>query len=964
MANGPATGAQARSRHMWRIYTSIAVEHEFRQVAFAVALGFLGSITTGILLQRGIASRRTSWLVMAGVICGVSIWSAHFTAMLGFMPELNIQVDLPSAVNALAASILLSTSGWLVAFAGARSYGLIGGCIAGAGIAAAHFLDMSALRFGGDFLHDTPLILLALALGVGLSGLAGWFMQRSPVSPLALPTAAALALAILGLHFVAMAALTVVPSDVVIPEGTTLEPDSLTSIILLAATLIIGSGLGVVYRNDRVAQATAADRARLAEAIDALRRSEDHHRASIELNPQIPWLGDAAGSIIEIAPRWGELVGLPSEAGLGDGWRSVVHPDDLPGVLAMWTETIAAGASATADGRYRIRQADGAYRWFRERARPRCDQDGSVIAWYGVLDDIDDQVKAELALRESEERYRLASGASNDIIWDWSAATNRIEWSGALETVFGCEHAGPSTSWDWWCDSIHPDDRQRVVQGIKRAMKGSSNPWIAEYRFRMPNGGYLHAFSRAQLIRDEAGWVTRAVGSMVDLTERKAVEENLSWGAHHDPLTLLPNRLLYAERLEEAIARAGDTGQLIGLILIDLTKFKILNDSLGHAAGDAVLREVARRLRSCVGPEATVARLGGDEFALVLPALHAEGALLEAGRRILSGFLDPVKVEDEKVQISLGIGTALWPRDALRPQDLRKCADLALYAAKADHPGSIRAFEPALLLAMEQRLAMLEKARCALAEHRIQPYYQPKINLRTGRRVGVEALLRWTDAQGEVRLPAEIAAALDDAELAPKITSRMLDRILLDCQYWQSRGVTVGKVAFNVSGSDFARGDFAERFLARLAEAGLPPTRFEIEITESVFLGQLAGRVGAALITLRAAGVTVALDDFGTGYASLTHIHEFPVDVMKIDRSFVSRLPQADTASAVIVDAVLQMARGLGITTVAEGIETKEQESYLRSKGCDLGQGYLYGRAAAPKDEGSTGWPQAEVVFG
>lgn len=348
----------------------------------------------------------------------------------------------------------------------------------------------------------------------------------------------------------------------------------------------------------------------------------------------------------------------------------------------------------------------------------------------------------------------------------------------------------------------------------------------------------------------------------------------------------------------------------------------------------------------------------------MLPALHAEGALLEAGRRILSGFLDPVKVEDEKVQISLGIGTALWPRDALRPQDLRKCADLALYAAKADHPGSIRAFEPALLLAMEQRLAMLEKARCALAEHRIQPYYQPKINLRTGRRVGVEALLRWTDAQGEVRLPAEIAAALDDAELAPKITSRMLDRIMLDCQYWQSRGVTVGKVAFNVSGSDFARGDFAERFLARLAEAGLPPTRFEIEITESVFLGQLAGRVGAALITLRAAGVTVALDDFGTGYASLTHIHEFPVDVLKIDRSFVSRLPQADTASAVIVDAVLQMARGLGITTVAEGIETKEQESYLRSKGCDLGQGYLYGRAAAPKDEGSTGWPQAEVVFG
>lgn len=936
---------------MWRIYTSIAVEHEIRQVIFAGALGLLGSITTGVLLQRGIVSRRSSWLVMAGVICGVSIWSAHFTAMLGFMPELNIQIDLPSAVNALAASILFSTAGWLVAFAGERSHGLIGGCIAGTGIAAAHFLDMSALRFDGAFQHDISLIVLALALGVGLSSLAGWFMQRRPVSPLALPTAIALASAILSLHFFAMAAITVAPSDLAIADGATLERASLTNLILLAASLIIGSGLGVAYLNQRLAQITAADRARLSEAIEALRQSEDHHRASIELNPQIPWLGDEAGNVIEIAPRWGQLVGLPTEAGLGDGWRAVVHPDDLPGVLAMWSETVASGASATADGRYRIQQADGTYRWFRARARPRCSQDGSIIAWYGVLDDIDDQVKAELALRESEERYRLASGASNDIIWDWSAAANRIEWSGALETVFGYHQVGLSTSWDWWCDRIHPDDQRRVVEGIKTALKGASSLWVAEYRFRLPDGAYLHAFSRAQLIRNEGGWVTRAVGSMVDVTERKAIEENLRWGAHHDPLTLLPNRLLYVQRLDEAIVRAGDAGRLVGLILLDLTKFKILNDSMGHAAGDAVLREVARRLRSSVEPQTTVARLGGDEFAVVLPALNAESALLEVGHRIVSGFLDPVDVEGEKVQISLGIGTALWPRDALRPQDLRKCADLALYAAKADHPGSIRAFEPALLLAMEERLAMLEKARDALADGRIEPYYQPKINLRTGRRTGVEALLRWTDAQGEVRLPAEIAAALDDAELAPKITCRMLDRIMLDCQYWRSRGVTVGKVAFNVSGSDFARGDFAERFLARLAEAGLPPTGFEIEITESVFLGQLAGRVGAALVKLREAGVTVALDDFGTGYASLTHIREFPVDVLKIDRSFVSRLPQADAASAVIVDAVLQMARGLGIITVAEGIETKEQEAYLRWRGCDFGQGYLYGRAAPLQDD-------------
>ncbi|GGD28532.1 EAL domain-containing protein [Aureimonas glaciei] len=241
------------------------------------------------------------------------------------------------------------------------------------------------------------------------------------------------------------------------------------------------------------------------------------------------------------------------------------------------------------------------------------------------------------------------------------------------------------------------------------------------------------------------------------------------------------------------------------------------------------------------------------------------------------------------------------------------------------------------------RGAMLSNARQALNGDRVLPFYQPKLCLKTGKVGGFEALLRWRSPEGEIQSPGSIAAAFEDVELSTRITNRMLESIMRDCSRWKSKGVAYGRIAFNASAPDFRQGDFAERMLGYISAADLLPSRFELEVTESVFIGHNAERIVRMLGTLRE-GVTIALDDFGTGYASLTHLQQFPVDVLKIDRSFVSPIGSDACSGSAVVDAVLQMARSLGITTVAEGVETLQQAEYLRARGCDIGQGFLFGR--------------------
>jgi diguanylate cyclase (GGDEF)-like protein/PAS domain S-box-containing protein len=707
--------------------------------------------------------------------------------------------------------------------------------------------------------------------------------------------------------------------------------------LMAVAALTVIAGLGLAFQNRRLSSTLAAERERL-------RQSEEHHRYSVELSPHIAWLADTGGRVTDVSPRWAEVIGTPVDKALGLAWKDFLHPDDLPLTTEHWLSVVTAGNDDGLDMRCRVRCVDGSYRWFRSHALPRRDQRGKLLKWYGTLEDIDDQVKAELALRASEERYRLASRATNDVIWDWTIGADHIEWSDAVDTVLGYPEAKGGTTSEWWVGMVHPSDQPRIVAQLKRTLKGASDHWSQELRLLTRSGQYLDMLSRGYVVRDQAGKPVRLVGALLDMTARKRSEDELRWAATHDPMTQLPNRKLFEMRLATALDGASEQGVSVGLMVLDVDGFKTLNDTHGHLAGDALLRELAGRLTRHVPSDATVARLGGDELAIILPSLAPEDARPQRLDAFLQKMNAPLDYEHHQIDISLSVGAAMFPHDGENAEALLKSADLALYAAKAEGGGKIRVFDSDLRETAEREKTMFLESREALSDDRIVPFYQPKICLSSGAILGFEALLRWHHHRRGLQSPGSIGAALEDRQLAVQITDRMLDRTISDMVLWLEQGCDFKRIAVNGSAEDFRAGDFAERILGRLARSGVPPSCIELEVTETVFLGKHISQVERTLRTLREEGVTIALDDFGTGYASLTHLQQFPVDIIKIDQTFVSRMTLADE-DMIIIGALIDLAKNLGIGTVAEGVETQQQAHLLGLRGCDAAQGYFFERA-------------------
>lgn len=708
---------------------------------------------------------------------------------------------------------------------------------------------------------------------------------------------------------------------------------------LLAAAVILQS----LARGYGAFKDVLHSRAEMGGLIRALQHSEEHYRQSVALNPQIPWISDPSGKLVELSPRWSVVTGTSVEEGLGWGWTNAVHPDDLARVRQLWARVLAAGSAEEADTRYRLLHADGTFRWFRARAFPRTGERGEVIAWYGSLEDMHDQVVAEHALQKSEERYRLASLATNDVIWDIAVADDHASWNAAAAIVLGYPEITAGTSSTWFLERVHPNDRERVADQFEHVQEAALTHWSQEFSFLAGDGNYLDLAARSYAVRDETGRVTRIIGSLRDVTEQKLYETRLLWNAHHDALTGLPNRAFFTQHLEDLLELAVSSDHQVGLAVLDVDRFKTINDTFGHDAGDALLREIGARLRRAAPEAAIVARLGGDEFGIIFLDLDVQAASKGGMDELLAVTAAPVLFNGRQLEVGVSAGYAVAVKDGSTPEELHKSADLALYAAKTEGFGSVRRFQPALRAAAERETQMLYDTRNALNKGLIVPFYQPKVCLKTGACTGFEALLRWDNGQG-LRPPAGIAAAFDDPTLSVQLTDRMLECIIRDLIVWRDQGITVGAVAINGTTADFRRGDFADRLLGRLDRAGLPPSAIELEVTENVFLGEIGGTVLQALNILSNAGVVITLDDFGTGYASLTHLKQFPVDTIKIDRSFISKIDAKSIEDIAIIRAILHLSRSMGIKTIAEGVETASQAASLAQKHCDEGQGYLFGR--------------------
>ena len=489
-------------------------------------------------------------------------------------------------------------------------------------------------------------------------------------------------------------------------------------------------------------------------------------------------------------------------------------------------------------------------------------------------------------------------------------------------------------------DSIGIDDRRRAIAELRDRGRIEA----LEVPLRDGQGRMREAVITAASV--PIGQSQAFAAGIVDVTERNAAAAQMRWQATHDALTGLPNRLLFQERLSQALGR--DIPGVVALFLIDLDDFKAVNDTLGHDVGDQLLVAVGDRLSAVLQPGDVVARLGGDEFVVIAELPDGFDAAAKA-QRLLQAVRQPLAGVEIAGPMRASIGFALAPQHDDEAGELLKDADLALYRAKALGRNMAIVYDPAMREAMNARVDICSAICEAVTQGRILPFYQPQIDLRSGAVDGLEVLARWDHPDRGIVPAGSFLLALQDPETARQIGEAVLTRVLADRCRWRDEGLAVPRLWINLAPGVFRDPLFAEGLLDRLRTAGLAAEQFGVEVTENVLLTRKGDQAGPALHRLRAAGISVALDDFGTGYASLTHLRRFPVDVVKIDRSFVARIGEQGEDAA-IVRAVVALTTELGLDVVAEGIEAVSQQEFLHAHGCRYGQGYLYAPAIAADD--------------
>jgi diguanylate cyclase (GGDEF)-like protein/PAS domain S-box-containing protein len=679
-------------------------------------------------------------------------------------------------------------------------------------------------------------------------------------------------------------------------------------------------------------------------AEQELRASEERLRLVQEATGLADFEAGEDG-IVHISDSFVEQTGLaPGTRELShEQWMRIVHPDDRARLQRDISRSLEKDDVFQSEFRI-IRPDDGEVRWISSRTKVKRDATGFATRSIGAHLDITERKLAEEALRESEERFRLAAEAAGLGVWDYDMSSDRREWSGRLREIFGVgDEATASMALAEAC--IHPADRAAFVRVIRDARETDAARFEATFRIRRPSDG-------AERWVTISGWRTyraenrqrRIIMTARDVTEEKTAEERIRWTASHDTLTGLANRSLFHEKLGEAIRGATAEGGAVGLLVLDMDHFKQINDTLGHDAGDMLLKMFAERLRSVVRAHDTVARFGGDEFAIVMPDIHTEQSVVQLSRSIQDRLREPFVHEGRLLDCRVSMGASVFPRHGRSSEELLKNADVALYASKASGRGMVSLFEPHMRDDVRRRTTMVQLARDAVRDDRIVPYYQPKLDLGTRSIVGFEALLRWRTPRRRIGLPAQIEAAFEDLEVAAAISDRMIDRVIADMRVWLDKGIDFRSVAVNASAAEFRRDNFAERLLEQLHRAQIPTRCFQVEVTETVFLGRGAEYVHRALALLNLRGIKIALDDFGTGYASLRHLKQFPVDIIKIDQSFVRDMAD-DPGDEAIINAVINLGRSLGIKVVAEGIECDTQARRLLELECDFGQGFLFAKA-------------------
>ena len=539
--------------------------------------------------------------------------------------------------------------------------------------------------------------------------------------------------------------------------------------------------------------------------------------------------------------------------------------------------------------------------------------------------------QAEYALQESEARYALAAAAISDSLWDWDVQTGEVFYSPRWQMLLGLE--GPlGDTLDAWFERIHPLDQERVQAQLSAHLEGEALTFECEHRVLHEDGRYRWTFCRGLAVRDEVGAVRRVAGSLTSVAQQGVC----------DPLTGLPNRALLLDRLRQAFEKyQRDPAQTFAVLFMDLNRFKVINDSLGHQTGDLLLIELSKRLQFCVRSADTVARLGGDEFVILLENLDGPRSVMQVVDRIGRYTATTFNLDGHQVVSSTSIGVVMDIQHYNSTDDILRDADIAMYHAKGrKKPYALfdqRMFEQ---VAARQQTEM--ELRSALERGELFLMYQPIVSLEGGEVSGFEALVRWQHPHRGLVSPTDFIALAEETGLINTIGEWVLSEACTQMSLWQRSGNAPLTVSVNLSSKQFAQPDLVERVAAILCDTGLEAHYLKLEVTESAVMEDpaLAIRVLGALKDL---GVRIAMDDFGTGYSSLSYIHSLPLDTIKIDQSFVNQM-KSDPKSLEIVRTVVNLAQNLDLDVVSEGVESADQASILGTLHCHYAQGYYFSK--------------------
>ena len=616
-----------------------------------------------------------------------------------------------------------------------------------------------------------------------------------------------------------------------------------------------------------------------------------------------------------------------------DQWHNnSIHPEDLPRVQKLLQEHIV-GQSELYDSEHRIRGANGDWVWVRSRGKVvERDAAGDPLRMAGTARDVTVVRRAERERRVALEVLRSMSEAVAVIDLDFCFIS--VNPSFSRITGYSEEEVAGQNSSLLDSNQHSPDFFRRVRDILER-----TGHWAGEMWQRRKDDEEFLGWIELSEVCDPLGMRSHFVAVVNDITDKKRAEQELRYLANYDTLTGLPNRALLSERLGRAIVRAHRQETRVAVLFLDLDRFKDINDSLGHAAGDRLLKAAATRLQATLGASDTVARLGGDEFTVVLENVESLVAVERMADRILLAFTAPLEVDERHdVNITPSLGISLYPDHALVPSDLLKFADTAMYQAKAEGRNTYQIYNETMDAESRQRATIIASLRKALDRGEFRLMYQPRMSLADGSITGVEALLRWRSPDlGEIS-PAVFVPLAEESGLILTIGEWVLREACQQLKSWRQHGLADISIGVNVSVLQLLRGNLSAYLQQVLEATGLPADRIELELTESMVM-QNAEQATAVLNELRKLGVSLAIDDFGTGYSSLVYLKRLPIDTLKIDKEFIDDLTR-DPDDEAITSTIITMGHSLGLNVIAEGVETELQLNFLRDRGCDEIQGY------------------------